>query len=180
MTRTQSKTKTNTRIGFILNHFRSALSRLTDYDSRQIKDILDGIENEEIASLDFIGYIPKPDKKEVFVRLQLAVDWDEHHRLKKEQPKIIYDNKFDEGNCPEIYGLIVLTQNTIVEKQLKSCVLYGYSDHVRKNSMLLATARKKYGTSPTSVEYDYSRLKYSESCNSPEVPELSAQCDLQP
>lgn len=177
-TKTKTKTQTNTRIEFILNHFRSALKRLTDFDNNQIKEVLDGIENEEIASLDFIGYIPQQDKNDVYVRLQLAVDWDEHHRLRREQPKITYDNKFDEGNCPEIYGLIMMTQNTIEKKKLRSSVLYSYSDHIRSNKVALAAARKKYGTSPASVEYDYSRLKHSESCYSPEAPELSATCDL--
>lgn len=177
-TKTKTNTQTNTRIEFILNHFRSALKRLTNFDNQQITEVLDGIENEEIASLDFIGYIPQHGKNDVYVRLQLAVDWDEHHRLRKEQPKITYDNRFDEGSCPEIYGLIMMTQNTIEKNKLMSSVLYGYSDHIRNNKIALTAARKKYGTSPTSTEYDYSRLKRSESCYSPEAPELSAKCDL--
>lgn len=129
-TRTKTNTQTNTRIEFIINHFRSALKRLTDLDDYRITEVLDGIENEEIASLDFIGYIPLHDKNDVYVRLRLAVDWDEHHRLRKEQPQITYDNRFDEGSCPEIYGLIMMTQNTIENNKLMSGVLYCYSDHI--------------------------------------------------
>ena len=175
-TQTKTKTQTSTRIKFIVNHFRSALNRLTDYDSNTISEILDGIENEEIESLDFIGYIPKDSKNDVYVRLQLAVDWDEHHQLKKEQPTITYDNKFEENTCPEIYGLILLTERTIEENNLKVSVLYGYSNNVWSNTNALALARKKYGTSPSKVEYDYSALKYSESCNAPEAHELYVEC----
>ena len=117
-THTDSRTKTNTRMDFIVNHFRSALKRLTNYDDNEISEILWGIENEEISSLDFIGFIPKSDKNEVCVRLQLSVDWDEHHRLKKETPTVIYESKFDEGNSPEIYGMIIMTQNTIEKSPL--------------------------------------------------------------
>ena len=175
---TRTNTHTETRIKFILNHYRTALNRLSNLSKNEIETVLDGIENEEIESLEFIGFIPKSDADEVVVSLKLSVDWDEHHNLKTKQPKIIYENKFDEGNSPEIFGLIILTQDTIKEYSLNSCVLYVYSKKMRHDKELLQNARKKYGTSPITRQYDYSKLKYDQFCNSPEARELSAYCRI--
>lgn len=175
---TRTNTHTDTRIKFIQNHFRAALNRLSNLSRKEIENILDGIENEEIESIEFIGFIPKIDIDEVIVSLKLTVDWDEHHNLRNTQPKITYDNKFDEGNSPEIYGLIILTEQTIKNHNLDSCQFFVYSTKIRQNKELLNIARRKYGTSPTTCQYDYSKLKYDEFCNSPEAKELSAYCRI--
>lgn len=173
-----AKTNTKTRIEFILNHFRSALCRLTEYTSSEIDEILEGIKNEEIESLEFIGYQIINDKHIVFVRVKLSLDFDEHHKLKSSQPLITYENKFEDENSPEIFGFIHLAQQTIKRQNLASTTFYGYTKSVRENPRKLKEVRIKYGTSPNDIAYDYSQLTQIAKCKSPEAPELSAECHL--
>lgn len=177
-TYTNTKTNTATRIEFVLNHFRSTLYRLTNLKEREIEVILDGIRREEIESLEFIGYNRINNKNVVYVKLELSIDWDEHHNLKSREPLIKYSNKFEDGSSPEIFGLIYLTQQTIQNKKLTCQMLYGYSKAIRSDFQRLTQIRKKYGTSPSNTTYDYSNLNQTENCRSPEAPELGARCQL--
>ena len=171
-------TNTATRIEFILNHFRCALRRLTNLNKEETEKILDGIRNEEIESLTFIGYHYSNHENIVQVKIILRLDWDEHHKLRSQKPIITYKNNFDEGTSPEIYGLIQTAQDTIERENLISTMFYGYAPTIWRNTQKLAYVREKYGTSPNRTIYNYSQLSQVEKSNSPEAPELSAECHL--
>ena len=175
---TRAATYTKIRIEFVLNHFRSALSRLTEFSKDEIDKILDAIRNEDIESLEFVGYTTENTKRVVYVQLKLCLDLDEHHKLSSNQPLITYASKFDDECSPEIYGFICLVQDQIKSKKLKTTTFFGYTKLVRESPQRLKAIRRKLGTSPTEISYDYSQLTQEERSISPEAPELSAECRL--